>query len=61
MAEKLNFMVSRALILFEVHIHIQLLEEETKQPKIIKKAIMAAQKCKKYMFAGSVEVFLISC
>ena len=39
----------------------RLLEEKTKQLKTIKKSIMAAQKCKKYMVTGSTEGFLIPC
>ena len=39
----------------------RLLEEKTKQLKTIKKSIMAAQKCKKYMVTGSTEGFLILC
>ena len=39
----------------------KLLEEKTKKLKIIKKSIMATQKCKKYIVAGSTERFLISC
>ena len=52
----------RAVFLFEVYTYpTKLLEEKTKQLKIIKKFTMAAQKCKKYMVAGSIEGFLISC
>ena len=40
-------MVFSALFLFQVHIHpTKLLEEKTEQFKIIRKFIMAAQKCK---------------
>ena len=52
MDEKLNFMVFRAVFLFEVHIRQSY--SKKKQLKIIKKSIMAAQKCKKYMVAGSI-------
>ena len=61
MPEKLNLMVFRAVFFIWSTYPIKLLEEKTKQLKIIKKSIMAAQKCKKYMVAGSIEGFLISC
>ena len=69
MVEKLNFMVFRALFLFEVHIQQRYLtglnsswsvtrRKKTEHLKIIMKSIMFAQKCKNYMVAGSIKGFL---
>ena len=61
MAEKLNFMVFKTVFFFWSTYPTKLLEEKTKQLKIIKKSIIAAQKSKQLLVAGSIKEFLISC
>ena len=57
MAEKLNFMVFKAVFLFEVLIQQSHWKKNLKKLKITKKSKMAAQKWKKYMAASSIEGF----
>ena len=73
MAEKCYFKVFRDLFLFEVHIQQRLYlkrgnssscvirQKKTEHLKIIRKSIMAVQKCKKYIAAGCIKGFLIIC
>ena len=74
MAEKLKFMVFRALFLFEVHIQQRwyltggnsfwnvIRRKKTEDFKLMKKSIMVAQKCKNiYIVAGWIKGFFIIC
>ena len=60
MAEKMNFMVFRALFLYEVHIQQRWYltgEKKTEYFKIIKKYIMASQKCKNIWLQAALKHF----
>ena len=69
MAEKLNFIVFGALFLFEVHIQQRsystwrksswsvIRRKKSEHLKIMKKSIMAAQKCKHMLFQAALKDF----